>query len=158
MFTVIVFGFKRHLQIKIYDNRVKRDITFDNCLEVPIVGRSGGLMLLWNNDVDANVQPFLASHIDIVKIVNSMWSGHGNIDANEFCKISRFCLEKLAYWNHGRLNGSLKGGIARKEQEIQEISNQALPNWHYNMIKVEKELEQFSEEEEIYWKQRSRED
>lgn len=52
---------------------------------------------------------------------------------------------KLSKWNKARLNGSIKSAIQRKEKD-----------WKLRM--AEKELEALLEEEEIYWKFRSRED
>lgn len=48
------------------DSRVKRETNFENCFEIPSAGKSGGLMLLWNNDMDIMVQSFSAGHIDVV--------------------------------------------------------------------------------------------
>lgn len=67
-------------------------------------------------------------------------------------------LSKLKRWDFQRFEGSIKGAIARKEADIKnfEVVNDiiSVPEW----IKANKELDALLEEDEVYWKQRSRED
>lgn len=71
-------------------------------------------------------------------------------------KIIEVCLKQLLSWNKDRLKGSIQQAIERKMTEI-EILKKDDNSW--NMLKTaEKYLEELLEEEERYWKQRSRED
>lgn len=65
------------------------------------------------------------------------------------------CLEKLAKWNKERLKGSLKGAIERQPKVIQDIDSRGLVN-DVQLISAEKALERLLNEEELYWKMRSR--
>lgn len=61
-------------------------------------------------------------------------------------------------WNKERLKGSLKGAITRKKKEIIYLLNLNDQEGFDRKIKVERDLEKLLEEEESYWKIRSRED
>lgn len=68
------------------------------------------------------------------------------------------CLNKLARWNKIHLRGSLRRAIARKEREIQDLTRTKGPNWRREMIEAERNLENLLKEDEIYWKQTTREE
>lgn len=72
-------------------------------------------------------------------------------------KLNTYLIE-LDKWNKARLGGSLRGTIRRKEDEIRELSLLKSGNWKDCSWRVERELEKLLEEEEIYWKQRSKEE
>lgn len=67
-------------------------------------------------------------------------------------------LEAMSRWNKERLKGTIKGVITRKEKDINTLMNSSNPNRFDNIIQAELELEKLLEEEERYWKIRSRED
>lgn len=68
------------------------------------------------------------------------------------------CLTRLDRWSHIKYGGSIRGAIESKEKEIQDLSNTD-DVVDYNAIgKKKKELENLLEDDEIYWKQRARED
>lgn len=48
------------------ERKVKSIVNYDCCLSVPRVGNSGGLMLLWNNNLDVQVMSYSLGHIDMV--------------------------------------------------------------------------------------------
>lgn len=68
------------------------------------------------------------------------------------------CLVKLRNWNKIRLNGSLKAAISRKEEELKALISRLGLQHDSNIRVVKQDLENLLEEEEKYWKARSRED
>lgn len=60
--------------------------------------------------------------------------------------------------NKERLKGLIKGAINRKEEGIKELMNRNNTDNFERIAKAEKDLESLLEEEERYWKMRSRED
>lgn len=65
---------------------------------------------------------------------------------------------KLKRWNLERLKGSLKAAVARKERDIHELSCCRGSLAEFRVREAKKELDLLLEEEEKYWKSRSRED
>lgn len=61
-------------------------------------------------------------------------------------------------WNKVILEGSIKGAITKKEKEIRNLSNLRSEEEFTKRSQVESDLEKLLEEEESYWKLRSRED
>lgn len=97
-------------------------------------------------------------HPDSLKIIKDNWN---NIQGNDIISINSKiyrCLQSLDIWNRNQLQGSIKGAVERKKTEIQRLKQitGGLPD--QNLIKAEKELDSLLEEEEMYWKLRSRED
>ena len=43
---------------------VRITLHFQHCFTVPSLGRSGGLALLWNDEVDLTIQNYSINHID----------------------------------------------------------------------------------------------
>lgn len=68
------------------------------------------------------------------------------------------CLVKLKNWNHNRLKETIRGAIERQEKEIRLLRNSLDPREGEKIRRAKKELEVLLEEEEKYWKIRSRED
>lgn len=55
-------------------NSLKRRLCFINCLEVEARGRSGGLALLWESDVNQTVCSYSTNHIgSVVETVEGKW-------------------------------------------------------------------------------------
>lgn len=61
-------------------------------------------------------------------------------------------------WNKERLKGSIKGAINRTKVEIKILSNSNTPDDFDRLLQAEKKLDNLLEEEEGYWRLRSRED
>lgn len=92
------------------------------------------------------------------EIISKSWSeikGRGVDFINQRILL---CLKNLTSWNRQRLNGSIHGAIKRKDEEIQKLSISAEPMRDSLISKAESELEDLLEEEEKFWKIRSRED
>lgn len=68
------------------------------------------------------------------------------------------CMKKLAIWNKERLKGSLKGAISKIEKEIVGLQSSVSQERDVLLISKEEELDKLLEEEEIYWRRRSREE
>lgn len=75
---------------------------------------------------------------------------------NKFGK--KECISRLACWSRNHYKGSIRGAIALKEREIQSQLNQGEQHNDVELNKKERELENLLEDNEIYWKQRVRED
>jgi len=45
---------------------IKYKLSFSNGLIVPSRGRSGGLALLWSNDMNLEIKGFSNNHIDVI--------------------------------------------------------------------------------------------
>lgn len=92
------------------------------------------------------------------EIVRRTWVGTGREGRRTLTEKMGECLSKLEQWSKGKYNGSIRGAIARKENEIQGILNQGNQSNDPEVGRLEKELEILLEDDEIYWKQRARED
>lgn len=68
------------------------------------------------------------------------------------------CLMSLRKWNYNQLQGSLRRAITRKKKEIARMDDGICPFSALTWTKENLELEELVEEDERYWKQRSRED
>lgn len=91
-------------------------------------------------------------------IIKDCWKAFlGNDSASFHLKIQR-CLVKLASWNKNRLQGSIKKALEYKKLEIENIEKETKGFPTEKLLQAEKGLESLLEEEEMYWKIRSRED
>lgn len=61
-------------------------------------------------------------------------------------------------WNFQHLKGSLKEAIRKKESEIEILENKGIILSIDQWLKANNDLNDLLDEEEIYWKQRSRDD
>lgn len=90
------------------------------------------------------------------QIISKEWyefQGHGTKD---FKNKIEGCLKSLKSWNRERLNGSLAKAIDRKKRELASLSKD--DSCYDSISKAQRDLDDLLEEEERYWKQRSRED
>lgn len=59
-------------------NKIKLSLNYSGCFSVDCIGRSGGLCLLWKEEVDVTIRSFSSSHIDAsVKWESLMWRFSG---------------------------------------------------------------------------------
>lgn len=92
------------------------------------------------------------------ELIRNNWHTMEDSNAVSFNMKLVKCLRDLKKWNAERLGGSIKWAIARKEQEIQNVMINRGGNWRNVMLCAEKDLEDLLEEDEMYRRQRSRED
>ncbi|KAG6625017.1 hypothetical protein CIPAW_16G066600 [Carya illinoinensis] len=58
----VLFLQETRLQVKEME-KIKYKLGYDNCLAVSSEGRSGGLALLWRNDVNLDIKHYSKNHI-----------------------------------------------------------------------------------------------
>lgn len=91
-------------------------------------------------------------------IVKAVWSGRGCQNISEFNGVVQDCMQQLNQWSRSMYRGSIRGAIARIEREIQILANRNDGRSLSEIREKEKELENLLEDDEIYWKQRAREE
>lgn len=91
-------------------------------------------------------------------IVREVWQNQRTIGLESILDKTRICLERLGNWSRYRYGGSIRGAIARKETEIKNLSSEKDDHRVLELKEKEKELEIMLEDDEVYWRQRSRED
>lgn len=91
-------------------------------------------------------------------IISKVWTESVGSDEIVFHNKIFACLVQLAKWKKTQIGGCIRGVISRKEKELIAITDNKIGNWREEMMKAERDLEKLLEEDEIYWKQRARED
>lgn len=94
---------------------------------------------------------------EAINIIKDSWSSHSEPRVIGFCDKIEKCIHKLHLWNKRRMKGSLKNVIARKEEFIQRMSMEDCEENFDEILKTKMDLENLLEEEEDYWRCRSRE-
>lgn len=92
------------------------------------------------------------------EIIKERWNRDQGRDVEAFARKISSCLEGLALWNKERLGGSISKVVDQKLKQIKDIELQDSGFPSQSLMKAERELEMLFEEEEKFWKIRSRED
>lgn len=90
-------------------------------------------------------------------IVRDCWTQRSRNGADDLNNKVKKSIQNLHKWNRKRLKDSLKRAIAKKEEEILKLSNEDYELNSEEILKAETELDKLLEEEEDYWRNRSRE-
>lgn len=91
------------------------------------------------------------------EVIKRCWVNHPNPKAQNLCDNMVDCINKLHRWNKERLNDSLRSAISRKEEEIQALAACEGDDGWADSLRAEDKLEALLEEEEDFWRSRSRE-
>lgn len=91
------------------------------------------------------------------KVVNNSWKDSEGRGAHHLNKRIAGCIKNLHLWSKERLKGSIQSAIRKKEEEIKKLEAEACVSDDKCLDKAEMELEILLEEEEHYWRSRSRE-
>lgn len=95
---------------------------------------------------------------EVKEIIRKSWNNVLGRDVEAFSRSILRCLEGLINRNKERLNGSIGKAIDRKLQEIKGFEEKDLGAVSQKLLQAEKDLKKLLEEEEMYWKIRSREE
>ncbi|KAF4358768.1 hypothetical protein F8388_022535 [Cannabis sativa] len=148
---------------------------------VDCIGKSGGLLLLWNDDLEVSVKSFTTGHIDALVINgNFLNSDHRPIVAtlenvtrrrrtwlsmdypldNQDTLIDIFgsCADQLGAWNKSKY-GSIPRQVRETQKQLDDLLSVSAPLVRMEEVKrLEFKLNDLLSREECYWKLRSRAD
>ncbi|KAK9992170.1 hypothetical protein SO802_027155 [Lithocarpus litseifolius] len=120
---------------------IKAELDFPSMLVVPSVRRSGGLALLWKNEVVVDTQTYSPNHIDahVSSPIQALWRLTGVYGHPEEGL-------KTAYSDHDPILLNTEPTVTRhrRSKKMQRIHE------------VRKEINELMHHEEVFWRQRSR--
>lgn len=93
----------------------------------------------------------------IKEIVKESWNSEEGFGAHKINLRLGRCIKNLHRWSKKRLKGSISAEVKRKEEEVLELSSREDCTSEGEVEVAEVELDALLEEEEYYWRSRSRE-
>ncbi|KAK3210760.1 hypothetical protein Dsin_015466 [Dipteronia sinensis] len=141
-------------------------------LVVDCVGKSGGLCLLWSNEVDISLLSYSrftlmfrrrfhfeeswAGSKECAELISSLWGkGGSRSNMHEVMGDIKWCSDQPGRWN-SRCRKKLRRSIFAKQQEL-KIASTHIQTGSWNRIRnIERDLDVLLERDEIYWRQLSK--